>query len=244
MRIRSTRLTDWNRSIRLLCMAIILTAGPVTFCGCESNLRLRQKGYNAIHIGDYATARTMYQQAVRNNPTDAEAQYYLGVVEMKLDNPLRAQLAFERALELKPDDEELTPRILDKLAESLYAQDRMESLYAFLADTTATYGRTRDFLRQSHYMIRAGDLDGAKLALNKAAYFAEKDDITPYLAIADFYESINDVPNAVVALQYAYWVNPNYPGLANRFRQFGVVPGPTVAAEPPKPELLNRKYID
>ena len=245
MTMRHTRSMTVNHSLRQAAVLVFCCVlSLLLMAGCETNLRLRQKGYDALYQRDYATARSMYQKAIRRNPTDAEAQYYLGVVELKLDQPLRAQLALEKALELKSEDPELTPRILDKLAESLFQQGRMESLYAFLADTASNYGHTRDYLRQAQFMLMAGDLDGAKLAFNKAAYFADEDDITPYLAIADFYDSINDVPNAIVALQYAYWVNPNYPGLDNRFRKYGVVPGPTVAAKPPKPDLLRKTYTD
>ena len=45
--------------------------------------------------------------------------------------------------------------------------------------------------------------------------------------------------NAVKALRYAFYVYPQHPEIPDRFRKFGLVPGPTLRTEPPKPELLH-----
>jgi hypothetical protein len=97
-------------------------------------------------------------------------------------------------------------------------------------------------LRQARYLAKIGDLDSAKLAFRKAAYFAAGGDATAYLAIADFYLSLKDEVNAATALRYANYIDPNDPGIPKRFRQLGIVPGPSQQLEPPKPELFDHPW--
>lgn len=224
-----------SRGLSMVALALLLVA----LAGCETNLQIREQGHTARRQGDLAAAEAQYARAAQRDPTDPLAHYYLGLVKLEQGQPLEAQLALEKALAIKSADPEWTPRILDKLAEAIYRQNRPANLHAFLARTVRTYGSSRDYLRQAEYLAKTGDLDQAQLAYRKAAYFAPEGDATPYLAIAEFYESLNDVPNAVAALRYAYYVAPENPKVASMFRRFGVVPGPTVGQEPPKPEMLR-----
>ncbi|MCG8509677.1 MAG: tetratricopeptide repeat protein [Rhodospirillales bacterium] len=207
--------------------------------GCETHTSLRSQGRTAYASGDYIDAAAKFEGATLLRPTDAESHYELGRTQLKMNQPMQAQRSLERALELAPRDEQLTPKILDHLAEALYQQGRAEKLQVFLQDKAQTYRGTEDYLRQATYLRKIGDQDGAKLAYRKAAFFADPKDEKPYIAIADFYESINDVPNAVTSLRYAYWISPENREVASRLRRFGIVPGPTVAQEPPKPALLG-----
>ncbi len=211
-------------------LALVMVVSTV---GCETNVALRGQGISAMERGDLQTARQRFARAVERKPQDYRAQYHLGVVELELGNALAAELALERALELRPNDPELTPDILDHLAEAMYQRGRVDTLHSWLAGIADRYGKSRDYVRQGRYLAKTGDIDAAKVAYRKAMRFAEGREIEPYLEAADFFESIGDVPAAIEVLRQAYYYWPDYPGLGNRFRKFGVVPGPTVAAEPP-----------
>ncbi len=202
-----------------------------------TNSMLREKGYDAINAGDLPAARGFFQQAVDRKPDDALSWYYLGRMQLRLDEPLDAELSLEKALALRPNDPELTPMVLDYLAEAMFKQRRYDNLAAFLAETADSSNASADYLRQARYLVRIGDPDGAAAAYRKAAYFAPRGDAAPYLELADYYLSINDIPNGTIALRYAYYEDPDTLGLAERFRRLGIVPGPTVGLEPPKPRL-------
>ncbi len=213
-----------------LCLPLLLT-------GCQKTAaNLREDGRLALNRGQAATALEKTQQAADIDPGSAPTQYQLGMIYLELDQPLQAQYALEKAHAIRPNDLELTPKTLDALAESLYRQDRMANLFEFLDKQVKTNTTTRDYLRQGEYLAKAGDPDAARLAFRKAAYFANEKDPQPYIAIADFYTSIGDQPNAIISLRYANYVDPGNLDVAERLRRFDIVPGPTIAQAPPKPE--------
>jgi Flp pilus assembly protein TadD len=122
--------------------------------------------------------------------------------------------------------------ILDGLAEALLRQERTAELYAMLEEATKNYGASHDYIRQAVYIGRSGDADGAVVAFRKAAFFAPADDPTPFLAAADYYESIGDNPQAVTALRNALYVKKNDPAIGARLREHGVIPGPAAELQP------------
>ncbi len=217
----------------LLCLPLVLTAG------CTTARNLREEGVLALNRGQNDLALEKIAKAAEKDPSSAFTQYELGRAYLALDRNLEAQYAMEKAHALRPGDKAFTPDVLDALAESLLRQDRRPNLLEFLDRQVATYGTTRDYLRQGKYLALAGDPDAARLAFRKGAYFADKNDPSPYIAIADFYSSIGDQPNAVTALRYANYVDQGNLDIASRLRQMGIVPGPTITAEPPKPALLR-----
>lgn len=214
--------------------------GAMALTGCKNNVVYRELGYDSYRELDFTTAAEHFQAAVDKKPSDFRSQYYLGVTMLKLDKPIPAQTPLEQALALRPDDPQWTPKIADSLAETYYQQERYETLYGFLDNMVQTYSQQPvDFLRKAKYLGLLGDADGQKTALQKAAFFAPANDPSPYLAIADFYETVNDTPNAIQALRYGYYVAPDSDTVKDRLRGLGIVPGPTIADAPPKPELID-----
>ncbi|WP_432797335.1 tetratricopeptide repeat protein [Poriferisphaera sp. WC338] len=222
------------------CVVALLTMGLLAgLLGCESNYRLREDGRMATYHRDYDLAAEKYGLAAEREPDDFMAQYELGKTYLLLGRPVSAQMSFEKGLAVKPDDKEWTPKFIDGIAESFYQQKRYEQLASYLKDKAEYYGRPRDYIRQGKYLAMIGSPDEAVLAYKKAAHFSSKGDASAYVAIAEFYESIQDLENARIALRYAYFVDADYPGLDDDFRKLGMIPGPTMRLEPPKPAMLQ-----
>lgn len=231
--------TFWLPSI-LVVMALMVAGGAG---GCVNNVVLRERGVEQLRKKDYPAAAANFQRASDMSPTDWESQYYLGATLLELGRPLDAQMPLEKALTLKPNSPEITPKILDKLAESLYQQKRYETLHVFLDEAASYWGTTDDFLRQGKYLALTGDLDNAMTAYKKAGLWSDADDARPYIAMADLYEELGDIPNTLTALGHAYYSNPADPGLPDRFRKHGIVPGPTVGIKPEKAEKPPRGLL-
>jgi len=211
--------------------------------GCETASMLREKGETAYHGQRYGQAESYYQRSLDKRPDSWESQWGLGQSLLALDRPRQAEIALEHAYELRSDHDE-TPEILDDLAAAYYRQGNRETtLRSFLAETADRYRTSDAFLRQAEYLAKLGDVDAAVIAYRKAGYFAEDGDSEPFVKMADFYESVGDSANAVQALRFAYWMDPETPGLPARFRKYGIVPGPTVGLEPPRQQKVKKGLI-
>ncbi len=214
----------------LAAAGVLATAGLV---GCQ-HLDVSH-GRRFYELKQYDEADVRLSRIVAEDPTDWEAHYYLGLVRLEQNRPLDAELLLEQALRLRPDSPE-TAQILDALAEALFRQERTAALYAMLQEATQYYGTSHDYVRQAIYLGKSGDADGAVVAFRKAGQFAAPDDPSPYLAAADYYESIGNNPQAVIALRHALYIRPNDPAIGNRLRKHGVVPGPAAALAPQREE--------
>ncbi|MFP4224947.1 MAG: tetratricopeptide repeat protein [Phycisphaeraceae bacterium] len=221
-------------TVLLPTLALLLALLPA-IQGCQSSLSLRNQGDRAYAAGEYAQAAELYDASLQRDPTDATALYRLGLAQLEAGRPGEAQVNLERAWGLRPGSK-ITPNILDALAEAIYQQDHPERLDRFLQQQAKRYGTTRAYLRQAKYLTLAGDIDLAQVALQKAIRFADEDDPRPYLALADFYSAVNDVPQAIQALRWAAYVAPESERVARRLRELGVTPGPTAAQQPPAPD--------
>ena len=174
---------------------------------------------------------------MNSDSTDAQTLYLLGKTDLKLNEPMDAQLALGKAIALSsPNDADMND-MLNAYAEALARQRLDNPLRQFLQEQVDKRGTVADYLRQGKYLAKIGDMDKARLAFRQAAYYAPSNDARPYLALASFYESINDIESAKRALRYAYYVNPNDPRIADQLRKYNIVPGPTVKLKPPKPKL-------
>lgn len=227
---------------RILTVLALAAACALPGCFMQDQSRSRNQrelGLEAFRNGDYGEARYRFNQALEAKPDDFRQNYWLGRVELAQGNPLAAQRQFEYAWTVRGDDPQWTPKILDGIAESLYQQDRYDALHSFLAETTDRYGTTDSYLREAAYLVKTGDPDAAQVAYRKAARLSGQDDPAVYIAVAEFYESVNNVPEAVKSLRYAYYLDPENEQVAEKFRQFGLVPGPTLKLEPPRPQMLD-----
>ena len=200
--------------------------------GCKTdNSILRQRGLAALQRNNEAAAMDAFSLAIAQDPTDWRAHYQRGKLLMKQGKPLDARLAFEQARSLRPDHAE-TPRLIDCTAEAMFQQERYDDLYELLDKAGEEFGRSHDFLRQADYLTRLGDMDAARIAHLKAAQFAEPGDAEPYIKLAAFYEQVGDSVKAVGAWKRAYHFAPNNTEVADKLRQHGIVPGPTLTSPP------------
>jgi len=203
--------------------------------GCQkSNPLLRKHGMDAYDEQATDQAQQRFAQAVEQDPTDWKSLYYLGKIRLQQGKSFEAQTLLEQALVLRQDRAE-TADILDALAAALFQRGRIEALHQLLAKAIDDYGTSRDFTRHGKYLMEQGDVDQAKLAYRKAAFFAKPGNAGPFLTLTDFYESIGDTANAVAALRHAYTITPKDRQIHDRLRRYGIVPGPTAQLTPEKP---------
>ena len=214
--------------------AAVAVIAATLITGCQKpNPLLRKHGMDAYDEQATEHAQQQFVQAVEQDPTDWKSLYYLGKIRLQQGKSFEAQNLLEQALAIRQDHAQ-TADILDALAGALFQRGRIEALHQLLAKAIDDYGTSRDFTRHGKYLMEQGDIDQAKLAYRKAAFFAKPGDAQPFLTLVDFYETIGDTANAVTALRHAYTVTPKDRQIHDRLRRYGIVPGPTAMLTPKK----------
>jgi len=238
--------TSVKLSVLLGLFALMLTTGcykPAVDGGFYNPAVEKFKANKAIEAEDFAAAEQRLNTVLYNDPQDWEGRYLMGLTYLGQRRPVEAQTQLELALAAKDRSETQTPKILDALARSLAQQESYSELYAFLDAQIERYEGWEDYARKARFLAEANDIDGAALAYRQAAYFSRNQTEDIYLELAEFYEGLGDYPKAVQALKWAYYINDEHPQIPNRFRQLGVVPGPTLKEAPPQPEYAGAKLF-
>jgi tetratricopeptide (TPR) repeat protein len=189
---------------------------------------LRQGGDYRFEYGEYAAAAPYYEEIVERRPGDWEAQYRLGLVSLHLGEVDRARLALETAYSLKPASTE----IADALAEAMYRQGAEDELYAFLRERADASRSTHEYLQLARYAIELGDMDTAKTAALTAIEVDEGRSVEPYLVAAELHARLGDTEEVLRRLRQAYGVNPRHAEVLAKLKEYGEVPGPTIALPP------------
>jgi len=102
----------------------------------------------------------------------------------------------------------------------------------FLAQRAHEHPTVDGYIRQGKFLGKMGDADGAVLAFKKAQRIAAKTDATPYLAAADYYDSIGDTQDRDIALRRAYTADHYSTPVLVALHLAGMEPGPALLMPP------------
>ncbi len=114
---------DWDRGRVLLARVIAVASVGVALGGCDlltnsdfmQSLRregpstqeasgLTEQGLGKLSKGELMGASTLFDQALKANPSDVYALAGKGIINQKLGNPVQARAAFEQVMALKPPE--------------------------------------------------------------------------------------------------------------------------------------------
>ena len=234
-------------------IAPALLAALLAAAGCNTPLTARLpnsvarvQGYRAYQQGDMVAARDFFTHAVNQRGSDWKSQYYLGLIGLEyLNDPGYARRHLEMAYTIRvvgSDDRGPAPgepaatrpwptrgQIIDALAEAIYRQDNQPQLVAFLQQVIDERGLPQGYVRLGRYLYKSGDPDGALTAYRKAVAIAGPENPDPYIALADFYDTLGKHEQAATALRRAYDIAPLRDDIARKLRAHGLRPGPTIA---------------
>lgn len=196
-------------------------------CGTRSVVSIRSTGDFLYDHGDYDGAAIEYGEIIDRYPGDWEANYKLGMCELKLGRLDGARRALEVAHTNNPTSSEIT----DALAETMYRQAD-DALFAFLQEQAEAEQTVESYLRLGRYAADLGDSDSALGAFETAIMLDEGQTVEPYLAAAVFAEEIGDMDAALRRLRQAYGIDARDQRITERLKALGEVPGPTIALPP------------
>jgi len=137
-------------------------------------------GYVAYQMGDLQKARTDYQQALRDEPSNRDALLGLAAVEMRAQRYDVADGYYQRVLQIDPRDphaqagsvalrtQQLDPVQVESRVKTLIASDREATvLYFTLGNQYAQQGRWAE-AQQAYFKAFAADPENPDFAFNLA----------------------------------------------------------------------------
>ncbi|MDH3583818.1 MAG: tetratricopeptide repeat protein [Phycisphaerae bacterium] len=243
------------KSFSRIVSAVVGLSFAACLGGCMPDLRAEQsrmRGYDALtRREDPQAALAWFKTAADQDPANPKAHYYIGRITLDTGGDpafARRHLEIAHTLSLKDRLNSTSPypgtraavptasldQIADALGEAHFREKNPHRLIAFLDQQVEEEGSVEAYMRRGFYLHKVGDNDNARLSYQEAARLSGGTSARPYVALADFYDSVGDREQALTNLRVAYGINPDHPRLANRIRAHGTVPGPTVALPVPE----------
>jgi len=189
---------------------------------------VRADGDFEFDRANYEAAAAHYQEIADRVPGDWRAQHRLGLSLIEVDRPADARRALEQAASLRPGDDD----IADALAESMFREGSHDELFAYLRQRAEMNRDAEAYLNLAKYAQEVGDMDSASTALLTAIEVDDGESVEPYLRRAEFCAQVGDTDEVVRRLRQAYGISPQDTRVNAMLRQYGEVPGPTLALPP------------
>ena len=202
----------------------------------------RNTGLRNYNQGNYADAAGAFRNAVRNDPRDYKAYYYLGASYEQMGSYQQSIQSYESALDVMKtslagrEDLAFRQEILNGLASALAKGDPAN--LDQLAPPGSTPTAEKSFLvAKIHRHLK--DLDSA---LEAYRYASLRDPNSFFIAreYGLYLEQLGMIPQAKTELKRAYALNTKDAEVDSALRRLGVVPGPSLKrsvdmAQPPVP---------
>jgi tetratricopeptide (TPR) repeat protein len=130
------------------------------------------KGTASVKAGDWTAARAYFEAAIKKNPKQADAHYYLGLVMDKTGDRGAAEKSYRTALDLQPD--------LQEAAENLTAiyieTQKFDDAVALAKKALVRNAKNAEMqLNLAIALSGKGDVDGATKAFDGAVKLAPND---------------------------------------------------------------------
>lgn len=130
------------------------------------------KGTAAVKAGDWNGARASFETAIKKNPKQADAHYYLGLVMDKTGDRAAAEKSYKTALELQPDLQEAAENLT-----AIYIETQKFDEAVVLAKKALTRNAKNAEMQLNLAIALSGkgDVDGATKAFDGAVKLAPND---------------------------------------------------------------------
>jgi tetratricopeptide (TPR) repeat protein len=225
-----------NAPARIVLLASV--ASIVAFgAGCETtdeNLQntpthlLMKKGQHAERYGRYEEAADYYQQVLARAPGNQRALVSYGTTMLELDEPAKAAIAFNTAVLAEPGKAEL----VYLLARAEVENGKYDDAFGLLRTYASDNNDATAWMLLAEYALQLDDPDTASQAIARAIELVGDNSATPYLKAADLAERLGNEAEALRRLRQAYGRDPGNDDVDRRLREYGEIPGPSIALEP------------
>ena len=210
---------------------------PVMILGCEAtqerlnttpNHLLLKKGDHAYRYSRYEEAGDFYKQVLDREPGNERALISYGKCMLELGEPAKAASAFHTAALASPDNSEL----VYMLAKAEVESGQYDRAFRLLQSRGADNADPKAWILLAEYALQLDDPDTASNAIDRAIELEGETSAEPYLKAADLAERLGNDNEALRRLRQAYGRDPGNVEIEKRLREYGEIPGPSIALEP------------
>ena len=157
------------------------------------------RGTAAVKAGDWTSARAAFEAAIKKNPKQADAHYYLGLVMDKTGDRAAAEKSYKTATELQPDLQEASENLTAIYIET----QKFDEAIAIAKKALTRNSKNAEMqLNLAVALSGKGDADGATKAFEDALKLAPND-ARFYLAYADHLMAAKKPQEAIAKLKQA-----------------------------------------
>jgi tetratricopeptide (TPR) repeat protein len=198
----------------------------------------KREGIRQYNDGRYADAAGDFRNSVRQDPTDPETQYYLGLSYEQTKSYHQAVDAYKTALKLMPPAS--SPRFnrsvhdgaFDRLARVIANNDPSSSETDLLVKTAGDLKSAEQYRLLGRVFRYRGDADTSLEEYHRSVQldpdnFAAQKELGLYLA------QLGQNQDAAIVLRDAYRLNQDDRQINAALRGIGMEPGPNLMAETP-----------
>lgn len=168
------------------------------------------KAIQSIKVGDWTSARSLLEAAIKKNPKQADAYYYLGLVMDKTGDKAAAEKNYKEAIGLQPDLQEAAENLT-----AIYIENKKFEEAIGIAKK-ALEKNSKNAEMQLNLAVamagKGGDQEGARKAFDDALKLAPND-ARFYLTYAQQLQAWKKNDEAIAKLKQAGHVAHDDPGI-------------------------------
>lgn len=225
----------WTKTAAVVGALALAGTGCVTL-DQQFSTKSHLEGARLYNAGDYDGAAGAYRNAVKAEPRDYKAYFYLGCSYDARKDYEKAIHAYRTSLDVMSltfagqHDEDFRLKVLDALARSIAHGATHQSELDLAEKDARTKHEAEPYFLVAKIYRYSGDADLAVENYNKAALM-DRENVHIIRELGLYFEQLGQAQRAEPALRRAYALGATDKETTDAMRRLGIVPGPAIKAQ-------------
>jgi tetratricopeptide (TPR) repeat protein len=223
--------------LRAVGFSVLLAA----VCGCATSpftysQDAKREGRKEFNDGRYVEAAASFKNAAQQNPTDADADYWMGMSYEGARDFHQAIDAYKTALAQMPQptspyyNRDLRLTVFDRLAHVVATADNANGEIDLILKEAMAEKSSEKYRLAGRIFRYRGDADSA-LDQYHQAITLDHENFAAQKELGLYLEQLSQNQEAAIALRDAYRLTPGDDEVNAALRRIGMVPGPSLLAQ-------------
>jgi tetratricopeptide (TPR) repeat protein len=223
-------------TLQRILLAAAAAGSLLILTGCGTDMLTyaqdsKRAGIGEYNDGNYADAVGSFRNAVRQDPRDAECEYWLGLSYEQTANYEEAINAYRTSLALMPEpgsarfNGQLHDKAFDRLARVIAEHDQSNSEVDLLTQTADAQKSSIDYWLLGRIFRYRGDADTSMDDYHRSIQF-DPDNFAVQKELGLYLTQLGQMQEAAAVLRDAYRLNQYDDQVNDALRSVGLTPGP------------------